>query len=89
MRRSCSGSVDKNPPKEIMWKTVPRRLFFGRHHSFTWGPGGVAFLHPESNIQDKAYMRLYKITYVFDCLENFFAYFTCHHCDDQKDGNCD
>lgn len=62
MRRSCSGSVDKNPPKEIMWKTVPRRLFFGRHHSFTWGPGGVAFLHPESNIQDKAYMRLYKIT---------------------------
>ncbi|KAL6995076.1 Histone deacetylase 5 [Sarracenia purpurea var. burkii] len=62
MRKPCSGSLDKTPPKEILWKTVPHRLFFGRDQTKTWGPGGVAFLRPESNIQDKAYMCLYRIT---------------------------
>lgn len=64
MRKPCAGSLDKSPPKEVLWKTVPHRLFFGRDHSKTWGPGGVAFLHPESNSQDRAYMCLYRITYV-------------------------
>uniref|UniRef100_A0A5B7BC80 histone deacetylase n=1 Tax=Davidia involucrata TaxID=16924 RepID=A0A5B7BC80_DAVIN len=62
MRKPCSGSMDKSLPKEILWKTVPHRLFFGRDHTSTWGPGGVAFLHPKSNIHDKAYMCLYRIT---------------------------
>ncbi|KAL2462980.1 Histone deacetylase 5 [Forsythia ovata] len=62
MQKPCVGSVDKSQPKEIMWKTFPHRLFFARDRSDTWGPGGVAFLHPESNIQEKTYMHLYKIT---------------------------
>ncbi|KAL8170675.1 hypothetical protein V2J09_022479 [Rumex salicifolius] len=62
MQRSCSGSADKTPPKETMWKAVSHRLFFGRDHTHTWGPGGVAFLHPESNAEDKAYVSMYRIT---------------------------
>ncbi|KAG5536467.1 hypothetical protein RHGRI_024033 [Rhododendron griersonianum] len=62
MRKACAGSLDKSPPKEILWKTVPHRLFFGRDQTKTWGPGGVAFLHPESNSQNRAYMCLYRIT---------------------------
>ncbi|VVA27615.1 PREDICTED: histone deacetylase [Prunus dulcis] len=62
MKKPYLGSGDKTPPKEIMWKTFPHRLFFGREFSHTWGPGGVAFLNPKSNIQDKTYMCLYRIT---------------------------
>ncbi|XP_057459457.1 histone deacetylase 5-like isoform X2 [Actinidia eriantha] len=62
MRKPCTGSLDKSPPKEILWKTFSHRLFFGRDQTKTWGPGGVAFLHPESNSQDKAYLCLYRIT---------------------------
>ncbi|XP_043726209.1 histone deacetylase 5 isoform X1 [Telopea speciosissima] len=62
MQMQCSGSMDKSPPKETLWKTVPHRLFFGHSHTSTWGAGGVAFLHPESNIHERAYMCLYKIT---------------------------
>ncbi|KAK3037949.1 hypothetical protein RJ639_030654 [Escallonia herrerae] len=62
MQKPCSGAMDKSPPKEIFWKVVPHRLFFGRDRTRTWGPGGVAFLHPASNIQDKAYMCFYRIT---------------------------
>ncbi|PON32636.1 Histone deacetylase superfamily [Parasponia andersonii] len=62
MTRPCSGAVDKTPPKEIMQKTFPHRLFFGRDFSQTWGHGGVAFVNPESNIEEKVYMCLYKIT---------------------------
>ena len=64
MRKSLPGSNDRTLPKEISWKTYPHRLFFGGESSHTWGPGGVAFLNPESNIQDKAYLSLYRITYV-------------------------
>ncbi|XP_058180770.1 histone deacetylase 5 isoform X2 [Rhododendron vialii] len=62
MIKACAGSLDKSPPKEILWKTVPHRLFFGHDQSKAWGPGGVAFLHPESNSQNRAYMCLYRIT---------------------------
>ncbi|PIN00900.1 Histone deacetylase complex, catalytic component RPD3 [Handroanthus impetiginosus] len=62
MRKPCMGSMDKNMPTEIMWKTFPHRLFFARALTATWGPGGVAFLHPERNVQEKTYMCLYKIT---------------------------
>ncbi|BFG32879.1 hypothetical protein CerSpe_191540 [Prunus speciosa] len=62
MKKPYLGSRDKTPPKEIMWKTFPHRLFFGREFTHTWGPGGVAFLNPKSNIQDKTYMCLYRIT---------------------------
>ncbi|KAM1036145.1 hypothetical protein ACFX13_039933 [Malus domestica] len=62
MKTPFPGCADKTPPKEIVWKTFPRRLFFGRESTHTWGPGGVAFLNPESNIRDKAYMCLYRIT---------------------------
>lgn len=61
------GAMDKSKPKEIIWKTFPHRLFFGRDRTATWGPGGVAFLHPSSNVQEKTYMCLYKITYVISC----------------------
>ncbi|XP_068306322.1 histone deacetylase 5-like [Pyrus communis] len=62
MKTPFLGCVDKTPPKEIVWKTFLHRLFFGRESTATWGPGGVAFLNPESNILDKAYMCLYRIT---------------------------
>lgn len=64
MQKPCIGSLDKRKPKEIIWKTFPHRLFFARERTATWGPGGVAFLHPESNSEEKAYMCLYRITYV-------------------------
>ncbi|KAK9054448.1 hypothetical protein SSX86_025526 [Deinandra increscens subsp. villosa] len=62
MKRPCRGAVDKTKPKEVMWKTVPHRLFFGRESTVTWGPGGVAFLNPETNNQEKTFMCLYRIT---------------------------
>ncbi|XP_016489204.2 histone deacetylase 5 isoform X2 [Nicotiana tabacum] len=62
MQKPCIGSLDKSKPKEIIWKTFPHRLFFARERTTTWGPGGVAFLHPESNSEEKAYMCLYRIT---------------------------
>lgn len=54
--------MDKSQPKETVWKTVPHRLFFGHDCTSTWGPGGVAFLHPESTEGDETHMCLYKIT---------------------------
>lgn len=74
MMRPCVGSMDKSKPKEIIWKTFPHRLFFARERTATWGPGGVAFLHPGSNMQEKTYMCLYKITYVFSCLAYAFRF---------------
>lgn len=62
MHKLCSGSMDKNPPKDVLWKNIPHRLFFGRDYTLTWGSGGVAFLHPEGNTQDKAYICMYRIT---------------------------
>ena len=64
MKKPCSGSEDKKPPKDITWKSFPHRLFFGRDFSQTWGNGGVAFVDPECNTEDKTYMCLYRITYV-------------------------
>ncbi|XP_021615656.1 histone deacetylase 5 isoform X2 [Manihot esculenta] len=62
MRKPCPGSMDKNPPKEILWKTFSRRLFFGRESTRTWGPGGVAFLNPETSVDEKTYICMYRIT---------------------------
>lgn len=62
MQKPCSGSMDRSPPKDVMWKTVPHRLFFGRDYTNTWGPGGVAFIHPESSPVEKAYICMYKLT---------------------------
>ncbi|GAB2289705.1 Histone deacetylase 5 [Dionaea muscipula] len=62
MKKRCSGSMDRSLPKEILWKKCPHRLFFGRDHTDTWGPGGVAFLHPRSNITDISYVCMYRIT---------------------------
>jgi histone deacetylase 4/5 len=62
LQRPCPGSLDKTLPKESLWKTYPHRLFFGRDSTHSWGPGGAAFLNPESKIQDKAYLCLHRIT---------------------------
>ncbi|KAJ6396423.1 hypothetical protein OIU77_021456 [Salix suchowensis] len=62
MKKPCTGSMDKNLPKEILWKNFPHRLYFGRDSTRTWGPGGAAFLHPDSSVGEKTYMCLYKIT---------------------------
>lgn len=62
MKKKCSGSMDKTPPREILWKTFPCLLFFGRDSSHTWGPGGVAFVIPEKNSENKTYMCLYRIS---------------------------
>ncbi|XP_076895768.1 histone deacetylase 5-like [Bidens hawaiensis] len=62
MKKPCRGAVDKTKPTEVMWKMVPHRLFFGRESTVTWGPGGVAFLNPEINNQEKTFMCLYRIT---------------------------
>ncbi|KAG1341958.1 histone deacetylase 5 [Cocos nucifera] len=58
----CPGSRDKSSPKGVIWKTVPHQLFFARSLTRAWGKGGVAFLHPESNKNVKAYMCMYRIT---------------------------
>ncbi|WCJ35845.1 histone deacetylase 5 [Euphorbia peplus] len=62
MQKPCAGSMDKTPPKETLWKVFPHRLFFGREFTSTWGPGGVAFLHPESSTHEKSHLCLYRIT---------------------------
>ncbi|KAL9691405.1 hypothetical protein QQ045_011827 [Rhodiola kirilowii] len=62
MKRACCGAVDSNPPKEIKWKTVDHRLFFGHESTATWGPGGVAFLSYESSSKASTHMCLYRIT---------------------------
>lgn len=64
MKTQCSGTMDTKSPTEILWKTFPCRLFFGRDSSHTWGPGGVAFINPERNNEDNTYMCLYRISYV-------------------------
>ncbi|KAH9609498.1 hypothetical protein KSS87_018711 [Heliosperma pusillum] len=61
-QKSCWGSMDKSPPKETLWKSVSHRIFFGRESTRTWGPGGVAFLHPQSTSQDKSHICMYRIT---------------------------
>ncbi|CAN6225983.1 unnamed protein product [Urochloa humidicola] len=58
----CCGSRDTSSPKETMWKTVPHRLLFGRSSTPCWGTGGVAFLNPEINYNEKSYVCMYKIT---------------------------
>jgi len=62
MVKQCSGSVDRTLPKEIMRKTFPCDIFFGRDSSHSWGLGGVAFLNPEKKFEGKTYMCLYKIS---------------------------
>ncbi|KAG9439099.1 hypothetical protein H6P81_019264 [Aristolochia fimbriata] len=62
MQKACPGSNDGSLPKEIKWKIVPHRLCFGHSYTRTWGSGGVAFLHPATNIDEKAYLCMYKIT---------------------------
>uniref|UniRef100_A0A7N0TC05 histone deacetylase n=1 Tax=Kalanchoe fedtschenkoi TaxID=63787 RepID=A0A7N0TC05_KALFE len=62
MKRACYGSVDCSSPKEVLWKAVPHRLFFGRESTITWGPGGVAFLNPQSSSEDSTHVCLYRIT---------------------------
>lgn len=74
MQRPCSGSKDRSSPEETKWKTVHHRLFFGRSCTRTWGAGGAAFLHPESNAGDKAYICMYKITYVVNVIQILFFF---------------
>ncbi|XP_062188769.1 histone deacetylase 5-like [Phragmites australis] len=58
----CCGSRDTSSPRGTMWKTVPHRLLFGRSSTPCWGTGGVAFLNPEINYNEKSYVFMYKIT---------------------------
>ncbi|KAL6656912.1 hypothetical protein ACP70R_004692 [Stipagrostis hirtigluma subsp. patula] len=58
----CCGSHDTSSPRGNMWKTVPHRLLFGRSFTPCWGNGGVAFLDPEINYNEKSYVCMYKIT---------------------------
>ncbi|XP_078155090.1 histone deacetylase 5 [Carex rostrata] len=62
MNNQCCGSLDTSAPKVINWRTVPHRLFFGGTSSRSWGKGGVAFLHPEKNEEERAHVCIYKIT---------------------------
>ncbi|KAK3125612.1 hypothetical protein QOZ80_7BG0607340 [Eleusine coracana subsp. coracana] len=62
MNIPCCGSRDPSPPSETMWKAVPHRLLFGRASTPCWGTGGVAFLNPEINYNEKSYICMYKIT---------------------------
>ncbi|KAL1215106.1 Histone deacetylase 5 [Cardamine amara subsp. amara] len=62
MKKACVGSMDKSPPKEIVWETFPHRLFFGRESTVTWGVGGVAFTNPLTNLNYLTHMCLYRIT---------------------------
>ncbi|KAF8664173.1 hypothetical protein HU200_054921 [Digitaria exilis] len=58
----CCGSRDTSAPRGTMWKIVPHRLLFGRSFTPCWGTGGVAFLNPEINSNEKSYVCMYKIT---------------------------
>ncbi|TVU38086.1 hypothetical protein EJB05_11436 [Eragrostis curvula] len=58
----CHGSRDPSSPSGTMWKTVPHRLLFGRASTPCWGTGGVAFLNPEIDYNEKSYVCMYKIT---------------------------
>ncbi|XP_023633606.1 histone deacetylase 5 isoform X1 [Capsella rubella] len=62
MKKACVGSMDKSPPKEIVWETFPHRLFFGQESTASWGVGGVAFTNPLANLNDQTQMCLYRIT---------------------------
>ncbi|PKA59852.1 Histone deacetylase 5 [Apostasia shenzhenica] len=62
MNKPCQGAIDKSLPKSIFWMSVPHRLFFARSHSNTWGAGGVTFLHPRRNMNEKTYICAYRIT---------------------------
>ncbi|KAL2935418.1 Histone deacetylase 5 [Bienertia sinuspersici] len=62
MQKPCSGSLDRSPPKDVMWKKISHRLLFARDCTQTWGPGGVAFIHPESSPEEKAYICMYRLT---------------------------
>ncbi|KAL6841959.1 hypothetical protein ACP4OV_028471 [Aristida adscensionis] len=62
MSIACFGSHDTSSPRGTMWKTVPHRLLFGRSSTPCWGTGGVAFLNPEMNYNEKSYVCMYKIT---------------------------
>ncbi|EEF47766.1 histone deacetylase 5 [Ricinus communis] len=62
MKKPCSGSMDRKPPKDILWRIFPHRLFFGRESTLTWGLGGVAFVHPASSADEKTYFCMYRIT---------------------------
>lgn len=62
MQKPCIGSMDRNPPKDALWKNIPNRLFFGHDYCQTWGSGGVAFIHPESSAEEKAYICMYRVT---------------------------
>lgn len=90
MKKACVGAMDKSPPKEIVWKTFPHRLFFGRESTGTWGVGGAAFINPLSNINDQTHMCLYRITLriplfisvsvslsIFESFGDLFCLFRC------------
>jgi len=68
MNKPCCGSRDKSFPREVIWKTVPHKLFFAQSYTPAWGTGGVAFLNPASNTDDRAYVCTYRITYVLSLL---------------------
>ncbi|KAI7731508.1 hypothetical protein M8C21_033105 [Ambrosia artemisiifolia] len=34
MKRPCRGAMNKTKQNEVMWKTVPHRLFFGREYNY-------------------------------------------------------
>ena len=79
MNKPCSGSRDKSVPRDVIWKNIPHKLFFGHSYTPTWGAGGVAFLHPQSNPNDTAYMCIYRITcvvflFTLNILENTFSF---------------
>ncbi|KAL5579870.1 hypothetical protein UlMin_012312 [Ulmus minor] len=67
-QKARSGSFDKTPSKEIIWKTFPRGLFLGPKFTQTWGLGGVTFLHPKNNAHKKVHTCVYKIMYFNDVL---------------------
>ena len=56
--------MDRSPPKDVMCKKIPHRLFFAHENTQTWGPGGVAFIHPDSSAEEEAYICMYRVTYV-------------------------
>ncbi|KAJ3697970.1 hypothetical protein LUZ61_001675 [Rhynchospora tenuis] len=62
MNIPCCGCCDTSTPKDIMWRTVPHRLFFGGTCDPCWGDGGVAYLHPERDEKERVHVCIYKIT---------------------------
>ena len=95
LQRPCSGSFNKTPPKEILWKTYSHRLFFGYESTHSWVLEGLLslILKAKSRIKPTCACIESRMIFVFcfclisfisplyllSKLQSFRKYFLCKH----------